>query len=153
PGNGLDTFNIRRTNPTAPLSIQPSGGLDRVSIQTQFSNPAYVSFPSGFTYAQRLGDLSISPFGHAELAAGAGALAVDNFSLSHDSTIDLHDNDFVSYGSTLIGDVETFVSAARNAGLWNGTFGITSSDAKLNPNASTTLGVMSSDDYKLFHGA
>lgn len=155
PGDGFDTFSIVRTSPTGPVHIHPSGGLDQVSIQTRFGNPAYVVFPSSFTFAQRLGQLAIGIFGHVELAAGGDSrvLAVDDFSISHDATLDLHDHDFALYDpGALEADVEEHVRDARNGGLWDGTSGITSTEARFNPSSNTTLGVMSSDDYKLFHG-
>jgi hypothetical protein len=153
PSIGSDTFAIDRTSPTGPVYINASLGRDVVSIETQFGSTANVVFPNSFTYAERLGRLSINPGGHVELAAGGShVLAVDDFSISYDATLDLNDNDFVCYGSNVTGDVEALVRDARNGGLWNGTSGITSTAARNNPNHNTTLGVLSSDDYKRFHG-
>jgi hypothetical protein len=104
-----------------------------------------------FDATQHLHTLALSDSARLSLPAGGGKLlALEVFSVTGNGTIDLNDNDLlIDYtGASPLAMVENSIRTARNGGTWTGN-GITSTTAKNNPAANTTLGAMEAIDYHL----
>ncbi|MGH7178673.1 MAG: hypothetical protein ACREJC_14950, partial [Tepidisphaeraceae bacterium] len=96
-----------------------------------------------------------------ETDAFVGALGADKLlhayrvELNGTATLDLNDNDLIlDYSgsrSAALDAIQALINSARNGGDWTGA-GLTSSSARDNPNAVTTLGAMDASDYLNYYG-
>src|SRR5206468_359499 len=84
-------------------------------------------------------------------SGGDKLLRLSALSIPSPGKLDLNDNDMiVDYAgarSPTLSAIESLIASARNFGAWNGS-GLTSTAAKSNQQANTTLGAIEASDYK-----
>jgi autotransporter-associated beta strand protein len=94
------------------------------------------------------GPLAVSASTSVNVVAGRGdnAIKVSGLSIAGGGTVDLHDNDIIVGPGTATANVVTAIRNARNNGAWDQS-GLTSTEARNNPNHNTTLGVLTGAEY------
>ena len=99
--------------------------------------------------------LSVAGFAHVRPNGGnSGTSVVNNLSIPAGGTLDLDDNDLiVDYtGASQLVTIQNLIVSARNGGAWNGTTGLTSAAARVQPGLITGLGAVEATDYDAMHG-
>ncbi len=142
---GAQSETLKLTGPTSwTFATDPALDANQPNLALELSNGASATFTAPLTH---LDGLTVAAGGSAFVATnGNRTLVTKVLSLTGDGKLDLNDNDFIAT-NTPKGTVEDYVRAAYDFGNWDGIGGIFSSAAKNNPGATTTLGVMSGDEY------
>jgi hypothetical protein len=137
PGDSYSILSAALTK----LSWDGLGGGDDVTVT---AGPALTLIGS-----ESLDVLTIGNGARVAMPAGTSSLLqVNDLVIDGISTLDLNDNDMiVDYdGASELANVQLLINNARQGGTWTGT-GITSTVAKNNALANTTLGAMEGSDY------
>jgi hypothetical protein len=153
-GATADTYNVMETGPNSAGVITSGAGGDTLNVNTDNTGSAQVQFLNSIA----LRDLTLGVNGRATMTPHGGHVLMlsGNFWFNgNGSILDMNDNDFIyDYsGSTVYQGILNPINWARAGGSWNGTTGMTSSPARVNPQHNTTLGIMESRDYKTLYGA
>ncbi len=117
-GNGTDTINVNETAPGAPVRIAPSAGSDTVNVNSGGIGTAIAIFNS----TQRIGALSISTGGSAELTVGASkVLTASSVLISGNGFLNLNDNDMIVDYSAVssLNAISTYVASGYHGGAWD----------------------------------
>ncbi|MGH7177477.1 MAG: hypothetical protein ACREJC_08870 [Tepidisphaeraceae bacterium] len=152
---GADTATFTSASVTLSGNTQTVTSIENVSFDG-LSGDDVVTINSGptvtFPATQRLASLTMAAATSAAMTPGIASLLVTKaLSMNATAKLDLFDEDMIfdySAGSQLA-DVQALINTARAAGAWTGN-GLTSTTAKNNAQASTTLGAMEASDYKAY---
>ena len=100
--------------------------------------------------SQHLGGISSWDGSTTSLAAGRGVIVHASYQfVGVKATLDLNDNAMlIDYPND---DYARLIASARAGGAWTGP-GITSSSARNNPSANTTIGLLSATEYRSVYG-
>ncbi|MGH7176555.1 MAG: hypothetical protein ACREJC_04160, partial [Tepidisphaeraceae bacterium] len=130
------------------VSFDGLGGFDSLTI----SSAPPVIFPG----TQQFQSLTLAAGTSAALSSnGNRVLVVKALSLDASASLDLFDNDLIldytDTRSAALDAIQALINSARNFGEWDGP-GLTSTVARDNPDANTTLGAMDASDYLGYYG-
>jgi autotransporter-associated beta strand protein len=135
------TGGIVKNTGTAALAL---GGVNTYSGATTVNAGTVSVLNTGLIGT---GALNVAAGALTDIQAGAStASKVAALSIAGGGTVDLHDNDMVVGPGTSTADVITAIRNARNNGAWNQS-GLTSTEARNNPDHNTTLGVLTGAEY------
>jgi hypothetical protein len=174
-GNGIDDVLVEDLPAHISLTVNTGANADEIELDNSgtAARPVTVSAGAGddvlkvnvagggasvavVNSTDEFGAIEIGADGALNTVPGTATLLVTrSLSVANNGLLDLFDNDLVldyAPGPSPLGAVEALIVSARTNGTWLGD-GLTSTSARVNPSANTTLGAIESADYIAVHGA
>jgi hypothetical protein len=144
-GAGTNTINVFETHPSSPVLIEPSVGIDSITVNQDGFGTAIARLDGSLF---RLSMLRIGPAGTATLPPGGDrVLVTSGLAISTGGRLDLGDNAMIyDYaGFSPLATVKSLLTTGYNAGAWNGD-GIMGSVAAADASQRTGLGYSEASD-------